>query len=80
MREKKDEKVEKCQDLARKVEIMWGVRTIVVPVVVGALGSISLRVSDNLRTTELGIPVELIQRCATVGSARILRKLLRMYT
>ena len=39
MREKGDEKVEKYQDLAREVRKMWGVRTKVIPVVVGALGS-----------------------------------------
>ena len=39
VREKEDEKVEKYQDLAREVRKMWGVRTRVIPVVVGALGS-----------------------------------------
>ena len=39
MRVKEDEKVEKYQDLAREVGKMWGVRTKVALVVVGALGS-----------------------------------------
>ena len=55
---------------------MWGVRTKVIPVVVGALGSIPVRLNDNLRAIEVGIPVGLIQRCALLGSARILRKVL----
>ena len=76
VREKEDEKVEKYQDLAREVRKMWGVRTKVIPVVVGALGSIPLRLNDNLRAIEVGIPVRLIQRCALLGSARILRKVL----
>lgn len=46
MKEKEDEKAEKCHDLAREVEIMSGVMTMVVPVVVGALGSIPLKVSS----------------------------------
>ena len=33
---------------------------------------------DNLRAIEVGIPVGLIQRCALLGSARILRKVLEM--
>ena len=49
MREKEDEKVERYQDLAKEVRKMWGVRTKVIPVVVGALGSIPLRLNDNLR-------------------------------
>ena len=76
VREKEDEKVEKYQDLAREVRKMWGVRTKVIPVVVGALGSIPLRLNDNLRAIEVGIPVALIQRCALLGSARILRKVM----
>lgn len=43
LKEKEDEKVEKCQDLAREVGKMRGVRTKVVSVVMGALGSIPLR-------------------------------------
>ena len=78
MREKEDEKVEKYQDLTREVRKMWGVRTKVIPVVVGALGSIPLRLNDNLKTIEVGIPVGLIQRCALLGSARILSKVLEM--
>ena len=37
-----------------------------------------LRLNDNLRAIEVGIPVGLIQRCALLGSARILRKVLEM--
>ena len=33
-----DEKIEKYQDLAREVRRMWGVKSKVIPVVVGALG------------------------------------------
>ena len=72
VREKEDEKVEKYQDLAREVRKMWVARTKVIPVVVGALGSIPLRLNDNLIAIEVGIPVGLIQRCALLGSERIL--------
>ena len=70
---KEDKKVEKYQDLARKVRKMWGVKTKVIPVVVGALGSIPLRLNDNPRAI-----IGLIQRCALLGSAGILRKVLEM--
>ena len=55
---------------------MWGVRTKVIPVVVGALGSTPLTLNDNLKAIEVGIPVGLIQRCALLRSARILRNVL----
>ena len=57
---------------------MWYVRTKVNPVVKGALGSLPLRLNDNLRAIEVGIPVELIQRCALLSSERIPRKVLEM--
>ena len=43
---------------------MWIMRTKVVPVVVGPLGSIPLRLNNHLKTPEVCIPVEMIQRCA----------------
>ena len=49
---------------------MWGVRTKVVPVIVGALASIPLRLIINLRTIEVGIPIELIWRYALLGSLK----------
>ena len=53
---------------------MWGVRTKVIPIVVGALGIIPLRLKENLRTIGVDKSIELIQRCVLLGSARILRK------
>ena len=78
VREKEDEEDENYKDLAREVGKVWGVRTRVVPVIMGALGSILPRLKNNLRTTEVGIPAELIQRCALLGSARIPWKVLKM--
>ena len=50
VRTKEDEKVEKYQDLAREIRKMWGVRTKGIPIVVGALGTIPLRLKENLGT------------------------------
>ena len=57
---------------------MWGVRTKVIPIVVGALGTMPLRLKENLRTIGVDTSIQLIQRCALLGSARILRKVLDM--
>ena len=78
VRAKEDEKVEKYQDLAREVRKMWGVRTEVIPIVVGALGTIPMRLKENLRAIGVDTSIELIQRSALLGSARILRKVLEM--
>ena len=61
VRAKKEEKVEKYQDLAREIRMMWGVRYKVIPIVVGALGTIPLRLEENLRTIGVDTPTELIQ-------------------
>ena len=78
VRAKEDEKVEKYQDLAREVRKIWGVRTKVIPIVIGALGTIPLRLKENLRTIGVDTSIELIQRSVLLGSARILRKVLEM--
>ena len=58
---------------------MWGIRTKVIPIVVGALGTIPLRLKENLRTIGVDTSIELIQRSVLLGSAaRILRKVLEM--
>ena len=72
VREKEDEKVEKYRDFAREIRQIWGVRTWVIPIVVGALRTIPLRLKENLRTIGVNISIELIQRCALLESARIL--------
>ena len=80
VRAKEDEKyLEKYQDLVREVQKMWGVRTKVIPIVVGGLGTIPLRLKENLKTIGVDTSIELIQRSVLLGSARILRKVLKMY-
>ena len=61
VRPKKEEKVEKYQDLAREIRMMWGVRNKIIPIVVGALGTIPLRLEENLRNIGVDTLTELIQ-------------------
>ena len=68
--QKETEKYEKNQDPARQIKRIWKSRTKLVPVVVGALGSMSkkqLGIRDRTRT---------MQKSALLGSADILRKVL----
>ena len=51
--QKETEKCEKYQDLAREIKRIWKSRTKVVPVAVGALGSVSRRLAGHLE--QLGI-------------------------
>ena len=45
---------------------------------VRALGTKPLRLKENLRTIGVDKSIELIQRCALLGSAKILRKVLEI--
>ena len=77
--EKEREKVEKHQDLKREIGRLWKVEMVeVVPVVIGALGSV-IKGFDRW-TEKLGIPlnVGVMQKTALLGTARILRKVLEM--
>ena len=78
VKEKEDEKTEKYQNLARELRRLWEVKTKVVPIVVGALGTVPLRLKANLKGIGVDTSITLIQKSALLGSARILRKVLEM--
>ena len=61
VRAKQDEKLEKYRDLAREIRKKGVIRKKVTPIVVGALGTIPLRIKENLRTIGVGTSIELIQ-------------------
>ena len=48
-KKKEAKKVEKYQNLARELRRMWEVKTKVVPIVLGALGTVPLRLKGNLK-------------------------------
>ena len=74
--EKEKEKIEKYQDLRRKLQKIWNVRVKIIPLVVGSLGAKQLanRLKEISVTTEIG-PV---QKTVLLGTDRILRKFLEI--
>ena len=73
---KEDEKVEKYRDLCRELGRLWKVRCSVVPVVVGAFGTVPKRLPSYLALLDISLSLELLQKSAILGTARILRKVL----
>ena len=74
---KEGEKIEKYQELNREIGKLWGIRHLeVVLVVVGALGVVNKRLNAWLEKLGITIRMELLQKPALLGTARILRKLL----
>ena len=67
------------QDLKREIGRLWGMRKVqVVPVVIGALGSVTQGFDKWIE--KLGIPcnIAVMQKTALLGTARILTKVLEM--
>ena len=70
------EKKLKYKSLAIEVSRMWGMKTEVVPIVIGALGIVPLSLPKNLSKLP-GLPTVCeVQEIALLGTANILRKVL----
>ena len=77
--EKGLEKVEKYQDLKREIKRLRELRCAkVVPVVIGALGSVTKDLECWIKNMDIVPQVCVLQKTALLGTARILRKLLEL--
>ena len=77
--EKEREKMEKYQDLKKKTGRLWKLKMVgVVPVVIGALGSVTKESDGWIEKLGITIIVGEMQKAALLGTARILRKVLEM--
>ena len=74
--ENEKEKVEKYKDLRREVARLWNVKAKVVPIVVGALGVVTRNLSKHLDVIGVTTKIELLQKAALLGTARLLRRVL----
>ena len=78
--DKELEKVEKYQLLKYEIAKVWQMReVIVVPVVIGALGAVSVNFKEYMRRIGVKVRLEVIQKTALLGTATILRKVLSLY-
>ena len=73
---KRNEKLDKYSKLRLEIAIMWGKDTLIVPIIIGALGSIPNDLECNLK--KLGIPynVGTLQNSVLLGTANILRQVI----
>ena len=70
---KESEKKDKYPYLARELKKLWNIKVTIVPIVIGALGTITKGLLIGLEDLEVGGRVETIQTTALVRTARILR-------
>ena len=73
---KEREKKDKYLDLARELKKLWNMKVTIVPIVIGALGTITKGLLQGLENFEIGGQVETIQTTALLRTARILRRVL----
>ena len=76
IREKEKEQVDKYQDLRREIAKLWSIKKSVIPIVVGALDTVTNSLGKHLNTIGVTATVVLLQKAALLGTARILRKVL----
>ncbi|XP_068726526.1 uncharacterized protein [Montipora capricornis] len=72
--QKETEKYENSQDLAGEIKRIWKSRIKVVPVVVGALGSVSKKQAGHLEQLGIKDRTRTKQKSTLLGSAHILKK------
>ena len=73
---KETEKKSKHKDLKLEIQRMWHMKTVVTPVIVGALGTVKKGMVENIKKVSERATMTEIQKICMLGSARILRKVL----
>ena len=76
---KECEKKDKHLDLARELKKLWNMKVTIVPIVIGALDTITKWLLKGLEDLEVGGRVETIQMIALLRTARILRRVLETW-
>jgi hypothetical protein len=72
--QKQAEKILKYKDLTIEIQRMWTVKTRVIPVTIGATGTISKSFRKYVSTIPGIYEVKELQKTATLGTAHVLRK------
>ena len=70
------EKILKCEDLTIEIQRMWNVKTEVIPVIIGATGTVSKSFRKHVSNIPGKHEVKELQKTAIFGTAHILRKVL----
>ena len=73
---KKCEKKDKYLELARELKKLWKMKVTIIPIVIGALGTVTKGLLKGREELEVGGRVETIQTTASLRTARIVRRVL----
>ena len=73
---KRHEKLDNFSELRLEMARMWNKETVIVPIIIGALGSILNDLKCNLKELGISYNVGTLQKSVLPGTASILRKVL----
>ena len=73
---KESEKKDKYLDLARELKKLWNMKMTIIPIVIGALGTVTKGLLKGLEELEVGGRVVTIQITVLLRMARIQRRVL----
>ena len=73
---KRNEKLDNYSEIRLEIARMWDKETLIVPIIIGALGSIPNDLECNLKKLDIPYNVETLQKSVLLGTASILRKVL----
>ena len=76
IKQKECEKKDKYLDLARELKKLWNMQVTIIPIVIGAFGTVTKGSLKGLEDLEVGGRVETIQTTALLRTAKILRRFL----
>ena len=75
---KESKKKDTYVDLARELKKLWNIKVIIIPIVIGALGTVTEESLKGLEDLEISGRVETIKTTALLRLAKILRRVLEI--
>ena len=74
---KEEEKLSNYNELKYELARIWSMKKVtIVPIVIGALGTVTEKIESWIKQIGIDCPVALLQKGCLLGSARIIRKVL----
>ena len=78
VKEKEEEKIDKYMDLVVEVRIQFRVKTVILPIVLGALGTVPVKLSETLKKLEREAVIGSLQTAVILSTTAILRRVLNL--
>ena len=78
VKEKEEEKIDKYMDLAAEVRRQFRVKTVIVPIVLEALGTVPAKLSKSLEKLEIDDVIRSLKTAVLISTTAILRRVLNL--